>query len=101
MAVAIGPGPELFQNPRRLPARRIRQRIAQRLRPGGLLLGIAGIPVGIIFDALERPRLLWRRLTLDIGTRRHRKRDVDAGTVIGILRAECGRDRRTTSASLS
>ena len=100
MAVAIGPGPEFLQDPRRLPARRIRQPVAERLRPGRLLLGIAGIPIGVIFDALQRPRLLRRRLPLDIGPRRHRERDVNAGAMCGVLRAERGRDRRAPIAAL-
>src|SRR6188472_201777 len=71
MAVAIGPGPEFFQDPRRLTAGGIRQRIAERLRAGRLLLGIAGIPIGVMLDALERARLFRCRLSFDIGTRRH------------------------------
>ena len=44
MAVAIRPGPELLDDPRQLPHRRIGQPVAQRLWPGGLLLGITGAP---------------------------------------------------------
>ncbi len=67
MPLAISPGPEFFQDPRRLSARRVRQSVSEGLRPGRLLLGIAGIPVGIIFDAAQRPRFLRGRLALNLG----------------------------------
>src|SRR5258708_16819951 len=38
--VAVGPLPELFVDPRRLPGGRVRQRVTDGLRPGGLYLGI-------------------------------------------------------------
>src|SRR5258708_7053951 len=100
MPVAIGPCPEFLEDPRRLAARRVGQPVTERLRPGGLLLGITGIPVGIILDPLQRPRLLRRRLTLDIGPRRHRKRDVNAGTMVAIQCPKPGRDRRTPVTAL-
>ena len=67
IAVAIGPGPELLEDPRRLPARRIGQAIAERLRPGRLLLGITGVPIPIILDPAQRPGLLMAGLSLDVG----------------------------------
>src|SRR6188472_647279 len=100
MAVAIGPGPEFFQDPRRLTAGGIRQRIAERLRAGRLLLGIAGIPIGVMLDALERARLFRCRLSLDIRTRRHRKRDVNAGTMRTVLGTERRGHRRPPVAAL-
>src|SRR5215813_3272838 len=100
MAVAVGPGPELFQNPRSLPARRIRQCIAECLRPRGLLLGIAGIPIGVILDSLQRARLLRSRHTFDIGPRGHRKGNVDTRAMIGVERAERCRYCRTPIATL-
>ncbi len=72
------------------PAGRVGQAIAQGLRPGRLLLGVTRVPVGVIFDSLERPRLFWGRLALHLRPRRHGERDVNAGAVAGILRAERG-----------
>ena len=100
MPVAIGPGPELFQDPRGLPARRIRQAISECLRPGRLLPGIAGIPIGVIFDALQRARFLGRRLAFHIGSGRHRHRDVNAGAMRGILCTDRGGDHRSPIAAL-
>src|SRR3954447_18175892 len=100
MAVAVGPGPEFFEDPRGLAARRIGQAITQRLRPGRLLLGITGIPIGIIADPLQRVCFLRRRLSLDIRPYRHRQGNVNPGAMIGVLRAERGRDRRAPIAAL-
>ena len=66
MAVAIGPGPELLEDPGRLPGGRIGQAVAEGLRAGRLLLGVAGIPVGVVLDALKRARLFRGRLALDL-----------------------------------
>src|SRR5271156_4080360 len=41
MAVAVGPGPELFQYPGELPGRRVGEPVANRLWPRTLLLGVA------------------------------------------------------------
>src|SRR6267143_1999281 len=40
--VAVGPLTELFVDPRRLAGGRVRQRVADGLRPGGLYLGVSG-----------------------------------------------------------
>ena len=101
MAVAVGPGPELLQDPGRLAGRRIGQAVAKCLRPRRLLLRVAGVPVGVILDALERARFLGRRLADHVGPRRHSERDVDAGAVRGIERADRRRHRRAPVAALS
>jgi hypothetical protein len=44
VAVAVGPGPELLDDPRGERGRRVGERVADRLRPGGVLLRIARIP---------------------------------------------------------
>src|SRR6185312_10647436 len=100
MPVAIGPGPEFFQDPSGLPARRIRQPIAERLRPGRLLLGVAGIPFSVMLNSLQRSRLFGCGLPLDIGPRRHRKRDVNADAMLGVQRTKRTRDRRSPIAAL-
>ena len=41
MAIAVGPGPELFQYPGELPSRRVDEPVANRLWPRTLLLGVA------------------------------------------------------------
>ena len=44
VAVAVGPGPELLDDPGRLAGRRVDQAVAQGLRSGRLLLGVARSP---------------------------------------------------------
>src|SRR4051812_17138935 len=100
MSVAIGPGPELLQDPRRLPARRIRQAVTEGLWPGRLLLGVSGIPIGVMLNAIQRSRFLGRRLSFHVGPRRHRKRDVNAGAMLSVLRADRGGDRRPPVSTL-
>src|SRR6185437_12911891 len=92
IAVAIGPGPELLEDPRRLTAWRIGEAIAERLRPSRLLLGVTGIPIPIVLDTIQSSDLLTAGLSLDVRPHAHGQRDVDAGTVVRILRSERGRD---------
>src|SRR5262249_50331981 len=100
IAVAIGPGPELFENPRRLPARRVGKTVTDRLRPGRLLLRVARIPVVVIFGPLQRLRLHGSRLRDRIGLRPNREGDVYARPVVAILRTKRGGDRRAPIATL-
>src|SRR3954466_15246526 len=100
MTVAIGPGPEFFQNPRRLPARRIRQTVAECLRPRRLLLRIAGVEVDIMLEAGERALLFRRRFALDFRRGVEGERDVDAGAMLAVLHAKRGRHRRAPVAAL-
>src|SRR3954453_24040214 len=100
MTVAIGPGPEFFQNPGRLPARRIRQAVAECLRPRRLLLRIAGVEVDVMLEAGERAFLFRCRLTLDLRCGVEGERDVDAGAMLVILHAKRGRHRRAPVAAL-
>ena len=44
VAVAVGPGPELLEDPRALARRRVDQPVAERLRSRRLLLGVAAYP---------------------------------------------------------
>src|ERR1700733_6861080 len=48
MPVAVSPCPELLDDPRQLPDRRVDQSIAERLRTGGLLFGIASAPLPVL-----------------------------------------------------
>src|SRR5208282_5941166 len=65
VSVAVGPRPELLQDPGRLSGRRVREAIPYCLWAGRLLLGITGIPVPLMLDSLERSRFFGRRLAID------------------------------------
>ena len=61
MAVAVGPGPELLEDPCRLAGGRVDEAVAERLRPGRLLLGVARVPLGVVLAA-RRGRAAPRRV---------------------------------------
>src|SRR5882724_9187804 len=76
-AVAVGPLAELFVDPRRLTGGRVRQRVTDRLRPGGLNLGVTrsfviernqlgnGRFLRLVGFALERRRKQNRQIEMD------------------------------------
>src|SRR5581483_8249458 len=68
MTVAVGPGPELHDDPRQLSHWRIDESITERLRSGRLLLGIAGAPLPVL--CVRRQRLLLVVGELTAGARR-------------------------------
>src|SRR5258708_5263122 len=75
--VAVGPLAELFVDPRRLAGGRVRQRVADRLRPGGLNLGVTrsfiiernqlgnGRFLRLVGFALDRRRKQNRQIEMD------------------------------------
>ncbi len=100
VAVAVGPGPELFQDPGGLAERGIGEGIAHRLRPGGLLFGIAGVPGAVVLETVQRALFGRGRGVGNLRAGTHCKRDMDAGAVRRILPADALRDGRAPVAAL-
>ena len=101
MTVAIGPRPELLDDPRRLASRRIDQAVTNRLGPRRLLLRIARVPL------LVEPRPFERLFVARGGIRQRFLRgagvghvQVNADALAAILHADRGSDRRTPVAAL-
>jgi long-chain acyl-CoA synthetase len=78
---------------------RIGEGVAQGLRTGRLLCGIAHLPVGDVFEPFEGPRLLWCRLALDLGLE-HGQGDVDASAMFAVECGQRARDGRAPVAAL-
>ena len=99
MAVAVGPGPELLEDPRRLADGRIHQSVAESLRARALLLGITGVPVLVVLHAGE-PFLL------ELGQVVHGVRaggdhvDVNGAAMIGVAHTQRRGHRRAPVAAL-
>src|SRR6266851_6052265 len=102
MSIAVGPRPELLQDPCELPRRGIAQAIAQGLRACTMLLGISRVPIIVVLHPGDRGLLFF---SVTVCSRRIWQRDrhvqVDADTVGGILNPDAGRDHRTPIAALS
>src|SRR5271154_7057123 len=101
MAVAVGPGPELFQYPGELSDRRVGEAVADRLRPRTLLLGVPRVPIEIVLDAGERGLLLIGELVFGRRIKRcYRHVQVDTDAVRGILYSNAGGNDRPPVAAL-
>src|SRR5882762_6421634 len=98
--VAVGPLPELFVDPRRLAGGRGRQRVADRLRPGGLYLGVARFLV-IKRNQLSDGRFLRLvRFALDRRWKQYRQIEMDRREPFYVLFGHPGRDARAPVAAL-
>src|SRR6201999_3383501 len=99
MPIALRPRPELLDAPRQLPHRRVDQSIAERLRPGGLLFGIAGAPLPMLHVRGQRLLVVLADFT-GAGDRlgdRHVQVDPHAMTAVA---ADLRRHRRTPVTTL-
>src|SRR5258706_1579315 len=98
--VAVGPLTELFVDPRRLAGGRVRQRVADRLRPGGLNLGVTRSFV-IERNQLGNGRFL--RLvgvTLDRRRKQYRQIEMDRREPLYVLFGHASCDARAPVAAL-
>jgi hypothetical protein len=101
VAITVGPGPELLDDPGAECGRRVHERVADRLGSGGVLLGVAGVPLAGVLERGERSTLSLRELVE--GGRvwwRERRDEVDAGDVAGIQLADARADARPPVAAL-
>ena len=81
---AVGPGPELLQDPCGLPGRRVGEPVAQRLRPCALLLGVAGFVLVIVLHCGQRTLLEGGQLVHRVGVGRDQRHvQVDAAAMRG------------------
>ena len=92
-AVMVGPGPELLHDPGGQERGRVHQAVPDRLRPGGVLSGVPGVPLGGVFQRRHgRPfgvgQIVQGR-RVGPGQRRYQ---VDAGHVRRVLLPEQGAD---------
>src|SRR5678815_4189114 len=100
MAVAVHPRPELLDDPRGLPARRIRESVAERLRPRALLLRVARVPVGVVLHAGECGLLAIGEIVHRRGVwRDDRHVQMNAEAVRGVVQSYGGRDDRAPIAA--
>src|SRR6516165_7745335 len=100
MPVAVRPRPELLDDPGQLPDRRVDEPVTERLRPGGLLRGVAGSPLAVLCEC--RQRLLLVLGEIAAGPRRRpgdRHVQVD-GDAMATVAANLRRDGRAPVAAL-
>jgi hypothetical protein len=57
VTVAVGPGPELLDDPGAQGGRRVDERVADGLRSGCVLLRVAGVPFGGVLERGDRGSL--------------------------------------------
>src|SRR5262249_41156568 len=75
-----------------LSRRRVREPVAERLRPRRLLLRVAGVPLPVVPRSVERTALALGRIRQTLGSAGGRHVDVDADAVTAILHADRRRD---------
>src|ERR1700722_14558250 len=100
MPVAVRPRPELLDDPGQLSPRRVDEPITERLRPGGLLLRIAGSPFAVLDEFHQRLLLVLGEPLAGILPRpgdRHVQMDRDA---VAPVAADLRRDGRAPVATL-
>src|SRR5882672_8069257 len=98
--VAVGPLAELFVDPRRLAGGRVRQRVTDGLRPGGLYLGVARFFV-IERNQLSDGRFLpLVRFALERRWKQYRQIEMDRREPFHVLFGHPRRDARTPVAAL-
>ena len=100
--VAVGPGPELFQHPSGLPARRVGQTVAQCLRPSALLFGVSGLLLLVVTERREGGLLARRQIGHRVGIRNgHRHVQMNPGAMVAVVGGDRGRHHRPPVAALS
>ena len=82
------------------PAGGVRQAVAERLRAGGLLLGIARVPVVVVLRCCEGQQLLVVGLTILRPAAAHHHVQVDADAGIRVTAAQRARHGRSPVAAL-
>src|SRR6202030_813057 len=98
--VAVGPLAEFFVDPRRLAGGRVRQRVTDGLRPGGLYLGVTRFFV-IKRDQLSDGRFLRLvRFALDRRWKQYRQIEMDRREPFYVLFGHTRRDARAPVAAL-
>ena len=101
MPVAVSPLVEFLDNPGSLANGRVRQPIAQSLRSGCLLLGIAGVVILVKFEAGQSGFLQFAQVVHGLGVGRNDGHgDMDALAVAEILRADHASDDGAPVAAL-
>ncbi len=98
VAVAVGPGAELLDDPRRQPGGGVVERVPHRLGLGRLLLHVAGVHRVVRAHAVEEPLLLEGDV---LGHRdRGRHVEVDARAVLGVGERDLARHEVAPVAAL-
>jgi hypothetical protein len=89
MPVAVGPRPELIDDPGAETRRCIHKPVPDRLLPGRVLLGVPGIPLPGLLEGIQGRALGLREVVEGRGVgRRERRVEVDASDVLGVLLAD-------------